>query len=159
MVMAVLAMLEYRSFLCGHNCGGCLKVCSCCNQKGAWSGEKVARPLLALMLIVTLITMCISLMGRSNFQSSLAELDNILWEAAGLFQTVELAIDKLTDASSVGKSVGATAKVTSPLPPPRGTGLGCDTEATGKSFEEAGAAFATAAELMTTMVDAWPARS
>jgi hypothetical protein len=154
MVMAVLAMLEYWIFLCGHNCGGCCtKVCGCCNKKGAWGGEKVARPLLAFMFIVTLITMCTSLTGRNHFQSGLTEVGNVLGEAADLFKTVELSVGKLTDASTVFKEAGAKAKVTSPLPPPRGTGLGCDTKDTGESLETVGGGFATASEAMAKMVD------
>jgi hypothetical protein len=143
-----------RIFLCGHNCGGCCaKVCGCCNKKGAWGGEKVARPLLALLFIVTLAAMSTSLTGRNHLQSGLTEVGNVLGEAADSFKTIELAVDKLTAASAVFKTVGATAKITSPLPPPRGTGLGCDTDDTGKSLEDVGGGFTTASEAMAEMVD------
>jgi hypothetical protein len=154
MVVAVLAMLEYWVFLCGHNCGCCCaKVCSCCNKKGAWGGAVVARPLLALMLITTLVIMCNSLTASAHFKSGLAEVADVLGETTSLVQTVELAVGKLKNASSVYQSVGASAKVTSPLPPPRGAGLGCDTDATGAALAGAGDAFAAAADMLGGMVN------
>jgi len=68
-IVSVVGIMGYWIFLCGHNLQCCNRFFVCCNQKGAWGGAKVARCTLAIMFLITFTTMCMCMVGRSNFQS------------------------------------------------------------------------------------------
>jgi len=137
MIFAVLFMLEYWVFLCFHNCGCCKKICSCCNQKGAWGGEKVARPMLALMFIVTLIVMCTSLVGRNHFQDGLTDFGHILGNTSTIFKGLEDAADKFSVAAQKFEDTAKLAQVVESLP----LTTGCQQADPGKLLQEIADAF------------------
>jgi len=109
MIMATLVMLVYWIFLCGHNCNCCKRICGCCNQKGAWGGEKVARPLLALMFVVTFIIMCTSTSGASHFKNGINEVGDVFGKVADIFQEMEAGVQKISVAGKTMTSVGVLA--------------------------------------------------
>merc|ERR1712166_636235 len=143
--------LVYWFFLCGHNCGCCKRICGCCNQKGAWGGEQVARPLLALMFFVTLIIMCTSTSGAGHFKNGLTEVGDVLGKVADIFDKLEGSIADISSAGTTITNVGTLASVANYNGP--NTGTGCRDKAAGEMYLDIGKSITEAATALKDIAD------
>jgi len=135
MIIATLAMLIYWIFLCGHNLNCCKRCCGCCNQKGAWGGEKVARPLLAVMFLVTLIIMSTSTSGATHFKNGMAEVGDVFGKVADMFDNLEGGVNNIVKAGKIMTEVGAiTGSESQMYTDESGSGKGCSNLDAGEIF-------------------------